>query len=948
MSAQPETSLPLEVAEDTFALDTSGTCYVVVTGEVRIFAASSIDAMARRPIGRIPQGGLLFGVGTSFFGDETLVAVKARNTVVYALPGDEWTQPVPRDAFVQGLELWLSAVTSGVARVIEPKPRPDVLVFAGMRPLPAAAGAVVGNHTGLVWAKVEQGARLLGLESVRGTVPLPAASWLVLDHDGPISAIDIREALAQPDWAESLAAYHEALVELLPLVRGLGEADEFNRLKSRRSAHLHAEHQTAERFAEVLGNPPQGSAGSSGEHLLDVMRILAQTLDLRLTAPVRARQAQVDRPATAIEIARASNVRLQPAVLKGSWWSEDRGVLLGERLSGEPVALLRANGGYDEIDRHGSSRRVTPEVAAQIKPAAQTMFKPRKLGPVLFSTTLFDSLRGSGRDLFVFLGTMLVASAIAQVLPLATGFILGVLAPSAMTGPLTQVGIAIVLIGMAGYVTQVAGEVAHQRVTARSNGLLYSSIWDRIATLPIDYFRKQGSAELVGRAGSAVSVPSGVQMFMFTAASSIGLIASSLVSLAISHPVIALLALAMVVLQGCIGALAGYLQARAYLNGEQLEGLADSMFVQMINGLVKLRSAGAEDRAVIRWADRFAAMRARTVKSRRVGNVHDAWLTAFSLLSAAALFAVIVTLNQGTPDRALPVAQVVATLTAFAILLTAVGQLTTGLLSVWLMAPSWKYAKPVLEAQPESDAGRSDPGVLSGDIEFSGVSFRYSDAARVFEGLSFRAAAGEMIAIVGPSGSGKSTLVRLVLGLETPASGAIYVDGQDLRSLQATAYRSQVGSVLQEGKLPPGTLLDIVRGTTDASPDTVWQALTQAAIAEEIAAMPMGLHTLLHDAARTMSGGQVQRLALARAFLQQPAILILDEATSALDNTTQAIAMNTILAMRATRIVIAHRISTIRHADRILVLDTKGRIAEQGTYAELMELDGEFAALARA
>lgn len=945
MSEAGVTDILIEVDTDTLPLDRIGACFVVARGEVRLFAGAADNALARRPVGRIGAGGLLFGLGTSFLGDETLIAVKSRDTAIYVLP-DDWTAAEPTEAFTAGLEQWLTTVVSGLASVIEPKPRIDVSLSSRASRVGVAAGAVLASHEGVTWVNVGPGAHLLGLEAITGWVPLPPGAWLTADEAGTVAVLDMRSALAMPAWADGLANFHNAVVETLPLVRGLGEADEFNRLKSRATAQRHAHHETADRFAQVLGNPSLAGTANSGEPVLDVMRMLAQALDIRLVAPVRARQAQMDRPATPMEIARASNIRLQPVKLKNMWWRSDAGPLLAQRADGEYVALMRHDGHYQETDSRGRTRRVDAQVAAALQAQAHSLFTPRRAGPVQFAGLLLDSLRGSRGDVLAYLATMLVSAVLAQVLPLATGFVLGVLAPAGMQSALVQIGVLIVLMGLVGYVTQLAAEVARLRIQARSNGLLYSALWDRIASLPLNYFRRQTSAEVVARAGSAMSVPTGVQIFLFTAAASLGMIVSSLVTIAIQNPLVALLALALALVQIGSGAIAGYFQARAFLNGEQLEGLADALFVQIVNGLVKLRTAGAEERAVTRWADRFAAMRARQVNSRRVQNIYEAWLATFSLLAIAVLFVLVSML--ATTESGLPVAQVVATLTAFSILVTAVGQLTSGCVSVWMLAPSWKYGKPLLEVAPESNAGRSDPGTLTGEVEFASVSFRYGeDSAPVFNNLSFRARAGEMVAIVGRSGAGKSTLVRLALGLESPASGAIYVDSQDLRSLQPSAYRAQVGVVLQEGKLPPGTLFDIVRGTSAATTEQVWQALQDAAIAAEVAAMPMGLHTLLHDATRTLSGGQVQRIALARAFLQAPALLILDEATSALDNATQAIAMHRVLRMRATRLVIAHRISTIRHADRILVLEG-GRIVEQGSYDELMARNGVFTKLAHA
>jgi len=267
-------------------------------------------------------------------------------------------------------------------------------------------------------------------------------------------------------------------------------------------------------------------------------------------------------------------------------------------------------------------------------------------------------------------------------------------------------------------------------------------------------------------------------------------------------------------------------------------------------------------------------------------------------------------------------------------------QVARAAFGLWFLLPTRKFIQPLLEALPEQDSGRVDPGRLSGLIDLSNVSFRYPGGDQpVFAGLSLRVEPGEFVAIVGRSGVGKSTLVRLLLGLEEPATGAIYLDGQDIRGLDSFALRSQIATVLQGGRVPPGSIRDAVRGLTLATDAEIMQALRAAALAEDVRAMPMGLETMLTDAARVLSGGQVQRLLLARAMLQRPAILIMDEATSALDNVTQAVTMRAVRKLPGTRIVVAHRLSTVRHADRIIVIDG-GRVAESGDFAQLMQRKG--------
>ena len=202
------------------------------------------------------------------------------------------------------------------------------------------------------------------------------------------------------------------------------------------------------------------------------------------------------------------------------------------------------------------------------------------------------------------------------------------------------------------------------------------------------------------------------------------------------------------------------------------------------------------------------------------------------------------------------------------------------------------------------------------------------------------------MAIVGKSGCGKSTLIRLLLGFEQPLGGAVYYDGQNLAELNAVSVRSQLGVVLQNGQLMTGDIFHNIIGINDLTLDDAWEAAEAAGIAEDIREMPMQMQTVVSEGSTNISGGQRQRLLIARALAMKPAILICDEATSALDNRTQAIVTKSLDQLHATRIVVAHRLSTIRNADRIIVLD-EGRVAESGTFDELLENDGLFAAMVK-
>jgi ABC-type bacteriocin/lantibiotic exporter with double-glycine peptidase domain len=274
-------------------------------------------------------------------------------------------------------------------------------------------------------------------------------------------------------------------------------------------------------------------------------------------------------------------------------------------------------------------------------------------------------------------------------------------------------------------------------------------------------------------------------------------------------------------------------------------------------------------------------------------------------------------------------------------------QIARGIAAVVNSKPAWERAAPLLRNVPEGGAAKRDPGTLTGAIEMTNVAFRYAaETPMVLQGLSLKVAAGEFVALVGASGSGKSTTVRLMLGNVAPLAGAIQYDSMDLAHLDIPLVRRQIGVVLQNGKLMPGSIFENIMGAHHGTLDDAWEAARQAGIEPEIKALPMGMHTILTEATAAFSGGQIQRFMIARALVGKPRILILDEATSALDNVTQSIVTNALSRLAVTRIVVAHRLSTVKSADRICVFDG-GRIVQSGTYDQLVAAKGPFAELAR-
>jgi ATP-binding cassette subfamily C protein len=384
-----------------------------------------------------------------------------------------------------------------------------------------------------------------------------------------------------------------------------------------------------------------------------------------------------------------------------------------------------------------------------------------------------------------------------------------------------------------------------------------------------------------------------------------------------------------------------YRALRLQRHGAKLSGEIASRVFQILNGIAKLRSQGAENRAFALWAALFSRQKSLDVRVRRVGITLGTIDGAYGLVCSMAMFAAVAFL---TPDMRPGV--FISFSAAFGQFIGATMALSAALTGMLAVIPLYERALPILQTEPESADMAQAPGLLSGAIDISGVSFRYNaDGPDVLDNLSISIAAGEFVALVGPSGCGKSTLCRLLLGFEQAHSGAIYFDGQDLAGLDRVAVRRQIGVVLQNGQLMAGDIFSNIVGASRLSMDDAWEAIKLAGLENELRSMPMGMHTMISEGSSTISGGQKQRLMVARAIVRKPKILLFDEATSALDNSTQAIVTKSIATLQATRIVIAHRLSTIIGADRIFFIE-HGRVAESGTFEQLMQLNGRFKALA--
>jgi NHLM bacteriocin system ABC transporter ATP-binding protein len=632
-------------------------------------------------------------------------------------------------------------------------------------------------------------------------------------------------------------------------------------------------------------------------------------------------------------VALASRVRTRAVRLQGRWWRENVGPLVGHRaLSGAPVALLWRRGGYVAV--HPGTGRETPiekANAEEFEPRAVMFYRPlpdRALTPL---GLLRFSLRGTRGDLLALLLAGLVTVAIGALVPVATGKVLGEFVPRAQTGPIAQVCLAVMVSGVVAAAFTLLENLSILRLEGRIEAALQPAVWDRLLRLPTRFFTQRSTGELASAAMGISAIRRLLAGVGPVVAQSVTVGAMNLGLLFWYSPSMALAALGMLVVIAAVFLGLGLWQVRWQRKLTVLGNKLNNQAFQTLRGLPKLRVAAAENYAYAAWARQFARSRELQQKAGRIKNLTTVLGGIYLPVCTLLMFMLLA----GPAKGAMSASDFLTFNTSVTMVLTSVTQLTGSFVSAVAALPLFEEIKPVFEATPEVRTSSTRPGPLSGAIEARRLSFRYADdGPLVLDDVSFAVRPGEFVAIVGPSGCGKSTLLRLLIGFDKPVSGSVLYDGQDLAALDQSAVRRQCGVVLQHAQPFTGSILDVICGTEPYTPEEAMAAAEMAGLAEDIKRMPMGLHTIVAGNG-AISGGQRQRLMIAQALIRRPRILFFDEATSALDNDTQRIVIDSTRKLNATRVVIAHRLSTVLDADRVIVMED-GKVVQQGTPAELL------------
>ena len=629
--------------------------------------------------------------------------------------------------------------------------------------------------------------------------------------------------------------------------------------------------------------------------------------------------------------------------LEKGWYKNAIGAMLGVKKADSSVVAFIPTGlsGYSYLDQgSGKYVKINKNNEDLFEDEALAFYKPfpiEKLNIPILLRYIMEILSVSD---FVLIGLGTLAVTLVGLLtPKLNNLLMGTVVDTGSMRLLTAIILFMVCVNIASLLLSTVKSLLTTRINTKLDITVQAATMARVMSLPADFFKSYSSGDLSSRCGQMNSLCN----MLVSAILSTGL--TSVFSLIYITqifkyaPALVIPALSIIIATILFTTLTAIAQMK--LAKKQMEAGAKEygMSYALISGIQKIKLSGAEKRAFARWANVYTQRAKLTYNPPTFLKYSSVFSMAISLIGTILMY-------YFEANSHVSVADYYAFNTAYGMVSGAFMSLASIALTAANIKPILDMAKPIMDTVPEISADKQVVTRISGGIELNNISFRYNESMpNVLDNLSLKIKPGQYVAIVGTTGCGKSTLMRIMLGFETPQKGAVYYDGKDLSRMDLKSLRRKIGVVMQNGKLFQG---DIFSNITISAPwltiDDAWRAAELAGIADDIKRMPMGMHTIISEGSGGVSGGQRQRLMIARAIAPKPRILMFDEATSALDNLTQKKVSESLDGLKCTRIVIAHRLSTIKQCDRIIYLDN-GKIVEDGTYEELINMGGKFAEL---
>jgi NHLM bacteriocin system ABC transporter ATP-binding protein len=945
-----------EPKSNLLSLHDPGSAWMVESGTIDLFLIEVQDGIAaghRNHILRLIEGEAAFSLPAPATGNGfRLFAVQSPNTVLRQIPIRRFQEVDADGATLPGcdrlIEGWIEAISTAIAPSTPPKSFTSL--YPGSQARINAQTYAAAAHD-VVWARHVQGKScFLGSSEFTiadddGFFPLSSSCWIEALDATFLDCIDTAAYLKRDAAWTGFNRFQDCILPFLERRLQQESLDEISRRSAMQDSDRRAMHTALKRLAASLTRKKSRTSLEEidGDPLIAACQIAGSAAGIPIRGKTAA-DAGIASGDPLREIARASGVRLRKVLLRGKWWKEDHGPLVGFWQEGmRPAALIPVRGGYEwHTPGAGERGRVHSRMSHDFSPSAYCFYRPLPEKKLTSRAILTFGLRNCGREINLLLFSGMLAGIVGLLTPILTGRLFDQIIPGAQRTQLFQMAGLLVAGTVGAWMFDITRNLALLRLQGKMGSALQPAVWDRLLRLPVSFFRNYNAGDLSDRANGIDAIRSAMT----------GTISNSVIAglFSIFHLLLmfyyswklSVVAILLLLIAAGVTLYNGKLQTRRFRLMSKISGQLSGQALQLIGGVAKIRVSGVETRAFSIWSKCYAPLKSSVTALRTTGN---AFSTYNALYLAAGPMAIFYAMYDWSGR--LSAGDFLAFNSAFGSVFSASMQLAGALIQTWSMKPIFERALPLLHADPEVDESKINPGVLTGEIEISRIVFRYQkDGPEVIRDISLRIEPGQFIALVGPSGCGKSTLFRLLLGFERPESGAIYYNGQDLNSLDLADVRRQMGVVLQNSLLFRGDLFSNIVGSRPLTLDDAWEAAKLAGVDADIRSMPMGMHSVVTEGGGGISGGQRQRLIIARAIVNRPRILLFDEATSALDNQTQSIVSRSLEGLKATRIVIAHRLSTIINADMIFVLD-QGKIIQSGTYRELMAQEGLFAELAK-
>ncbi len=945
-------------------LDDPDCVWFIDQGSVNLFLVEfrdGVEQAAPQHLMHRESGWLLPGVTPDRQGsdEDTTLSIIAKGlpgTLLERLPASLLSRVDPSELAEQ-TDTWLTAITETLARFAIPLPRPTALAEPGMTQ--TLTPCILSVRRGVVWVSEPQtGASLfMGIVDTaeqaepggphEAFIPLARSSWLTLFDEVTLTGQSTESLAEQGKLLPALASFHAVAFTLERLNRRLVVVDAVNLERARTSSRRTAEKTAQQRLYNIYDLPIDRDAGIEDTALVDTLRMIGHHEGIDFEIPAHSGHSET--PVGLVDILDASGVRARRVRLSAddNWWHGDSNALLAFRAEdGQPVALLPGMfGRYRQIDLVSKrSVRVTADLADKLAGEAWMFYQPLPVRDVKPVDLLRIAMRGSASD-WARLVISGLSYGIIRLLPaLALGFVANHISAGGSVQALYAVAVAVAAFGLLGALLHLLQSTAMMRLEGRSASRVEAAFWDRLMRLPPGILHRHPAGDLAMSGMTFQNLRDGLR----------GVVANSFLSIVFLLPVFGVIffydtSLGVITLFFSLASLLvtvvlGLRQMSPY--GWMIRAarrVAGRLF-QVVGGISKLRMDNAEGSAYAIWAKDYRKQKRAEIELGEIEGHSRAFGAALPFLAGGVLlFAVM-----ETGDRNIPIGDFLVVYTVFIVFQSAIARLGESFGAMASMLPALEQMHPLLAAAPETGTEGEPVGFLGGDILFDHVSFRYDpDGPLILDDVTIRAHPGEFVALAGESGAGKSTLFRLALGIDWPTSGAVYYDGRDLRHLNLKQVRRKIGAVPQSVGLHPQDLWDnLVSHYDGVSTGEVWEGVRTAEVEAQIKNMPMGLMTMVGASGSVLSGGESQRITIARSVIGNPRIMLLDEATNWLDNDTQARVIQNLADLTSTRLVIAHRLSTLEQADRIYVLKA-GKVVQSGSFNELKETDGVFKELIR-